>query len=321
MISRLVSRWVSCACMAAAASGAFADQGTAHGTMNSEIRPVTLVEEADVSLEQRMAVLEQRLAAAESYPAASSNCDPIASSRLSTNCVGTSSTYAGVELAILKANVGALGGSIGGLAGTVTSDFDYEVAPRIILGHERHDGLGLRMSYWQYDHTSGTSDLGVITGLELHALDLEVTNHVRFWGSDLWLSGGVRYAKMDQEYPVGGGALQFQSEGVGPTLAAKLSRDLGRTDWDLFASGRASFVLTDNEVNIVPLAQIEAKESVMRVWEARLGVSRAFHLRGGAVLTSEFAYEVQNWDSAAVAGIIGNDIALIGPAVRLELAF
>src|SRR5690606_34035047 len=184
-------------------------------------------------------------------------------------------------LTILKPHVGSLSVDIPTVTSfNLTSDFDYDVAPRVFIGHERSDGLGFVATYWQHDHsTDPSSTLGVVTGLELHTLDLEVTNHVRFWGSDVWRTGGVRYGKLEQAYSITGlGALAFESEGVGPTLGARVSRALGRTGWDLFASGRASFLLTDNEISLTGLATIEAEESVMKVFDARMGISRTRQL-------------------------------------------
>ena len=331
MLSKFATRWGSLACLAVVTSGALAEPTemppSTRGDANSTaVQPVTLLEpEAPYSLEERLANLEQRFAMLESHPVSPSDCGPIASSRLATHCVFNSSTFAGFELTILKPHVGHLVGSTPplGSSSDLTSDFDYDVAPRVFIGHERSDGLGFLATYWQFDHsTDPSSPLGIVTGLELHTLDLEVTNHVEFWGSDMWLTGGVRYGKLEQAYRVAGlgGALAFESEGVGPTLGARLSRALGHTGWDLFASGRASFLLTDNSISITGTATIEAEESVMKVFDARMGVSRTRQLNNGLLLTSEFAFEVQNWDPSPIAGLIGNDIALFGPTFRVALA-
>ncbi|MGB7347707.1 MAG: hypothetical protein WBD20_26020, partial [Pirellulaceae bacterium] len=242
----------------------------------------------------------------------------------STNSVGCGSVYGGFDFAILKANVGGISGAIPPLAvaGSVTSTFDFDLAPRVYVGLERADGLGFLATYFNYDQDSDPSDLGVITELEMHTIDLEVTSRIKFCGSDLMLSSGFRYADLNQDYVVPGtGALEFDSEGAGLTLGGRFTRDLGATDWDLIIGGRASLLLADNELAIPGLLSVAADESTLKIWEAQAGVRRVRQLASGAEFITEFTFETQNWDSAAIAGIIGNEVSLYGPTVRLAFNY
>lgn len=291
---------------------------------NSEYNEDGVQSSADATLLERLDAYESRLRMLESdlqRPVAH-ECKntAISSTRIFTNSVGCSSTYAGFELAVLKAHVGAIGISVPPipLNASITGPFDYDVAPRVYLGHELASGLGIRATYFHFDDRGNPSQLGITTGLELQSFDLEATNRTKFFGTELLVSGGVRYAQLQQDYQQ---TLVWESEGVGLTMSAQLTRDIGRTNLDLFAGGRGSILMTDNEIGIPGLLVLTNDESTMKIWEGRIGVRHNFAFSNGANLISEVAMETQNWDSAAIAGIIGNDISLIGPAFRMTLSF
>ncbi|TWU19131.1 hypothetical protein [Allorhodopirellula heiligendammensis] len=241
-----------------------------------------------------------------------------------TNSIGCPRTYGGFDFAILQANVGGISGSIAplGISGTVTPTFNLDIAPRIYFGRERSDGLGLRLTYFHYDHTTGPSQLGVDTRLQVQSLDVEATSRIQFHDSDLLLSAGFRYGKLMHNYQVTGlGSLGFDSEGGGLTIGGRYTRGIGHTCWDLFIGGRASILLTDNEIQIPGLISIIGEESTMKVWEGQVGVGRTFDLYNRADLVTEVSFEAQNWDAAAIAGLVGNDISLFGPTFRIGLSF
>lgn len=281
----------------------------------------------EAEYDQRLATLESRLSMIESNSVTpTSVCQNRAtpSTRVSTNSIGCPSTYAGFDFAILKPNVGTIGGAIVplNLSGNLTSTFDFEIAPRFYLGHERSDGLGLRMTYFQFDHRTDPSPLGIVTRLDVQSLDLEATSRIKFCGSDLALSAGFRYGKLAQDYQIAGlGSLGLESEGGGLTIGSRYTRRIGRTHWDMTIGGRASILLTDNEIEIPGLLSVVGDESTMKIWEAQLGVSRTYKFSSRADLLTEFSFETQNWDMAPIAGLIGNDITLFGPSMRLGLSF
>lgn len=284
--------------------------------------------DSDVSLAERLAAFESRLAMVESNPAsiASRNCNtcPIPSTRISTRLKGCPTNYAGFEFAVLKPFVGGISGDIPPLnfSGTVTSTYDYKVGSRFYVGRERADGLGVRLTYFQFDHNSAASGLGIVTGLELHTLDLEVTSRTKFFSSDVLLSAGFRYAKLQQDYGLQGlGSLGFDSEGGGMTIGAQMNRGIGCSKWNLVIAGRGSIILTDNDISIPGLLSVSGEDSTMKIWEARIGLDRKSQLTGRVNWIAGIALEAQNWDAAPIAGLIGNDISLYGPTFRLGLNY
>ena len=279
----------------------------------------------EMSLEDRIKQLESRLSMIESNPVGSScNSCPIPSRRIDTNTLRCPKHYAGFELAVLKAHTGSLAFTGFGGSGAITPEYDYEGSPRIYLGREGCSGLGYRISYFQFDHTADDPTLfGVTTGLEIHALDIELTSRTEFCGCDTMLTAGFRYGDLESNVNapgLGGEILRFSSDGVGPTIGGSLRRDLGQTPWDLIVGGRASLLLTDTALSIPTLVTIDATDSTMQVWEGRIGVERTRQLRR-AQLVTQFSFEAQNWQSGSIAGLISPSFALAGPTFRVGLNF
>lgn len=262
-------------------------------------------------LESRLAMVESQLARNEA----------VSSCRIFSTA-GRSSLYGGIELSLLTANRGALSASLLGRPTTdITEPFDANVAPRLYGGYETARGLGFRTTYWQFDQNTDPSTAGVVTGLEMHSLDLEGTMHTQFHRADVMFSGGLRYGKLELDTGLGGlGALAFESEGMGPTIAAQLSRGLGTSNVSVYAGGRASILLTDNEVSIPGLLSLNAEESSMQVLEIRGGLEHCRRLHNCNLVT-QIGGEVQNWQPGAIAGIIAPNVALYGPAFNIGLHY
>jgi hypothetical protein len=289
----------------------------------------TTLASTTLSFEERMRQLESRMSMLESGPTpARTNCDscPIPSRRIATNSLCHPRHYAGVEVAVLKPYTSSLSGGLFppfGPSGTLTPEYDYEVAPRVFLGRERSSGLGYRLTYFQFDHlTDDVGAFGITSGLEVHALDIDLTSRTEFCGSDVTLLAGLRYGYLKSNLNVPQfGSIQFQSDGVGPTIGAIITRDLGRTAWDLVLGGRGSLLLTDTDMTIPFIANVKASDSTLQIWEARIAARRVRQLNSGAELVTEFGFEAQNWQSGTIAGLLSPNFALAGPTFQIGVNF
>jgi len=155
-------------------------------------------------------------------------------------------------------------------------EFDYDLAPRIWLGVSRDDGLGVRATYWQYDHsaqdrsfafngatmysaqamtvifpayitTATPGDvLSLASGLEVQTLDLEGTQTVCVGRLQALVSAGVRYASLTQESSAWITNSGFTTQelrwsrrfsGLGPTVRMELRRPLGDFGLEFFGAG------------------------------------------------------------------------------------
>jgi hypothetical protein len=165
---------------------------------------------------------------------------------------------------------------------------DYELTPRVWLGYSPQNGIGLRGSYWNFDHASrpfnATSDgvripsatstsvifpslivapfpgdeLSVNQSLEASTFDLEATHDIRFKRLEANIGGGLRYAHSDQRFDslVTGAApaslnWQREFEGIGPLLTAQGKLPLGCTAFYGTAGVNVAFLFGDKNLTRV----------------------------------------------------------------------
>jgi len=226
---------------------------------------------------------------------------------------GCSTTYVGFEASLLKPHTGDI--RIGGV-GAVTPGYDYELAPRIFVGHENADGLGARLTYWQFDHPSENNAIAA-AGLEAHSLDLDVTSRAAFAGWDLMTMAGVRYASL--ELSIGGGPLGLAAttdfDGFGPTLGLE-ARKCFSDSLTLVANGRAGLIFGNTEIGIAPLGSGEAHDHYLQTLEARMGVEYSASVGNGVMFTRAML-EAQTWESGSILGLISPDVGFVGPTLSI----
>jgi hypothetical protein len=167
-------------------------------------------------------------------------------------------------------------------------DYDAEVSPRVWIGYENCKGLGWQVTWWQFDQDPDSlsaqpaaNGFGLITtppfgaidissniptdtmtaasSLYAYTFDLEATQSKLAGCWQLGVSGGVRYAFVEQTYlaqlrnssDVLRGEIDFRhsTEGVGPTIALAASRPVG-CQTHLFVRGRGSVLFGDGETNL-----------------------------------------------------------------------
>ncbi|MCC9605804.1 hypothetical protein LOC68_21100 [Blastopirellula sp. JC732] len=154
-------------------------------------------------------------------------------------------------------------------------DWDMEQSNRIELGYLAPTcGMGWRARYWQFSHSStfdvdsnngltqdegaiiwaSTDDGGTVLGLvdvdtavitqsmDVYVLDLELQKQAT---KSFLVSGGFRYAELDQRYRAvtdeGIAASEMQFQGYGPTIAVEYQKPVyGRLGW--YGNGRTSLL-------------------------------------------------------------------------------
>jgi len=113
-------------------------------------------------------------------------------------------------------------------------DYDLEFSPRVWFGLDFYDGLGWRVTWWEFDHAPaekttsppangfgevrnppfGQTDFGDVdisstipgdifsaaSGLEAYTIDIETLKRTSFCSWDLAIGGGIRYANIEQSY-------------------------------------------------------------------------------------------------------------------------
>ncbi len=262
----------------------------------------------------------------------------------------SSNWYVGVDLPVLKPHMGTLGGYFfDHPAVDITPSHDFQVSPRIYLGFDNAEGLGVRARYWTFDSdaelafpTDGAHDfdfdfgpgevsvLGTQSWLSADTLDLEATQRGCLGHFQFQLAGGFRYAKMetgvgiygdyevdDTDTPYTAG-IDMDFEGVGPTIAIDVRRPFGSRGLALVGNARSSWMFGKTDINGAGVLDafpvgIYADDHMMQINEVSLGVEWSRCLARGGKVTVAAAWEAQAWEWAPVATLLHQDIGLTGP--------
>jgi hypothetical protein len=248
-------------------------------------------------------------------------------------------------------------------------DFDYDVqfTPRLWLKGELQNGGGLRIAYWQFDHSAGQEAanapangfgrvstpnrfgnvdisatvpgerLSARSSLNLFAIDLEGVRDAELGNWRLVVSGGLRYAEIEQRYSarldnVAGalaGEIDFRHDmqAIGPTAAILVERPLPYA-FTVFTDTRMALLFGDASsrlnagenldlVNPFQETATTSRDDVMFVAETRIGV-----LWGPRVFRQWYpfvglALEGQFWDGAGSATTEEGNLGLFGLNVML----
>lgn len=236
----------------------------------------------------------------------------------------TSNWYVGLDLAVLKPHMGSLGFNNGVADIAITPEHDYNVAPRVWLGWENAEGLGVRARYFTFDADASQPVAGTpfstATQLEAQTFDFEATQRGYLGKLQFQLGGGFRYANMETGIslipPNGGIGMDF--EGFGPTVAIDVRRPFGSRGLALVGGARSSWMYGETDFHgtgifaAVPQS-VFAEDHMMQINELSLGVEWSRCLARGSKVSVAALWEAQAWEWAPVAGLIHQDIGLTGP--------
>lgn len=168
-----------------------------------------------------------------------------------------------------------------GVFSTTFQDFSYDVSvsPFFWVGWESCNGLGAKARYWHFDQSSnplnvnvpaggtlfaaiplgvapaqpnvdGPADVSFSSNLRLEVIDVVGTYALRGECWTLNLSGGARYADIDQAYNVSAQVPLFAAainsshrfQGVGPTVAFDARRKLGDSGLSLYGNSQGALL-------------------------------------------------------------------------------
>lgn len=163
--------------------------------------------------------------------------------------------------------------------------YDLEFTPRAYVGWQNNDGIGLRATWWLFDHAAATASasppangfgsitpppfgdvdistvvptdtLSATTSLQTYTIDIEATRESNFRGWNLGVAGGIRYAFNEQTYlaqttddaDVLRGQIDFKhsTEGFGPTISLNAYRPIA-SDAGFFTKARGSVLFGNSE--------------------------------------------------------------------------
>ncbi len=240
-----------------------------------------------------------------------------------------SNWYVGFEAAILKPHVGSL--AIGNPLNSVVPTYDYELSPRVWLGWENSEGIGVRARYWQIDADATEAASGIHSWVTADTLDFEGTLRGCLGRTDLLLSGGFRYAKLENGLAALGEDIAVAVEGCGLTLALEASRSIGTRGFALVGGFRQSWIYSDTDVTgsavaFLPGGWARFEDDVLQISEANVGIQWSRCLANGSTMTAAALWEVQTWEPTGnlpllggVLGGVNSDIGFSGPTLSIAL--
>jgi hypothetical protein len=230
-------------------------------------------------------------------------CDPDCCDGCGDGCCdpGCGGLVADIELTLLRYfQEGGVTDPIGAPA-----EYDYEFAPRFVLGYVGPGGLGIRTRYWEIDG-SATSEAGLPVGVNAYNIDIEAfQEYCLGCNTTIELSLGVRYAELWQDAV----DIRLQSlaitgfSGFGGTMAAEVNRAV--FVGDIYARARLSVLMGDAVVRQIDPAGFAlssyADDCTATQTELGLGYEICRCTNFG-MLTLRAGVEWQNWANMAVAG-------------------
>jgi hypothetical protein len=281
----------------------------------------------NVELEQRIQRLEAQLS--QSQHQAVPDPGALIEQRLLQQEAGTGGLFGSVEVTFLQPAFSGMNSVFGFTAGRVF-DTSYQSGVRYVLGYVNDSGLGVRGRYWSFDNSSPYIEpyAPARFGIDVQAVDGEVTlaQGMRHW--DLEVCGGLRYGKLQYSNPeltlYNPGLVTF--EGVGPTIGISGRRILGHSGFSLFGNVRGALMIGDIRTGslllTVPRGTIQ--DEVMKTFENQLGVAWNRNLPNHMFLEVRTAWETQYWMSDSLSDDVfgvGSNLAFMGPTLAVELRY
>lgn len=211
---------------------------------------------------------------------------------------------------------------------------------RFVLAKEHCTGLGVRFQYFDFDTDAsyrGEWENGTVIpvagplDVDVHAIDIEVTQRAEFRFWDLLVSGGLRQGSVG----IGQGGSLFSGigsfygiasgvdfDGVGPTVALEAQRPLGVTGLSIVGRARWSLLFGELEQMATfgggaPPTFASVTDDHVQVTEVQFGMNYTKRIRGANASFGVF-WEAQRWDSDS--GALG-DLALHGLSLQSGLAY
>ncbi|MGA2063515.1 MAG: hypothetical protein ABSG86_01025 [Thermoguttaceae bacterium] len=256
-------------------------------------------EEADgTAAPADLATLQKRLDALEQQYASAAQCGQTCCQSLCCDPCHCPGVVFGAELALLRFHDSL---------GLANSYNDLEAAPRIWAGWTGAGGLGARVRWFDYEDTSSTS---LVERVRLYTVDMEITDTFQLGAK--WsglLSGGVRYAELNERNFDFLKGIRYVNSGAGPVLGVELYRQVTNSI-SLFALGRESLIFSDESIGIdAGKTVVRPQNTTFAISEIQLGGEWRKPLQGTAYFFARIAAEGQWWGGAQV-GVV--DVGLVG---------
>lgn len=255
--------------------------------------------------------------------------------------------YSGIDLLFLSpklnsANVTDIfyyGDAPGGGEGFGSIDEPLEFAQRVFVGYQGEAGGGMQVRWFTFDNdleyagaweNGSEIPLNGDVNLDVDALDIELTQRGNFGIWNLWVTGGVRYGRLDLTE----GAINFEDvpafiypgrtgtefEGAGPTVSLQAARDVLWDGVSIFGNARTALLFGDTELSsaFFDESPLIVQNDCVQVWEFQFGTRVQRPVTEAMDLIVGIFWEAQRWDSDS--NLLG-DLAFHGFGTQVALLY
>jgi hypothetical protein len=192
------------------------------------------------------------------------------------------------------------------------TDMNYRTGFRGWLGFQREDGLGIRLTGFDYFQRGGTA--ATVTPrsvVDTNYIDLEVIDSFNICNWNLLVGGGIRYDDTRLVTPLSaglGGSQDSRFTGAGPVVSAQLARAVNER-LSLFGGIRSSILAGSNP------SQVPADDTLLTIQELQVGGQFNRPLSNGGMGFIRTGIEGQ-WYSG-FADLDSEDLTLMGAFVSI----
>lgn len=203
----------------------------------------------------------------------------------------------------------------------VHNSFQFDTAPRFWLGYVTRSGLGFRVQYWEFRHSSDTEFLdpiGLTTfggAMRFRTFDWEATQQVDYRRWRMLFFGGFRYGEIRQSetFNILGTLANYQLSqafnGIGLTGGVNLNRSLFNSkQFSWYTNTRGSILFGDRSYNyqagtdiIIPTfagANFKLSGDTLGILEIATGPQWQKPLKRGGQFFVRGGFEGQLWLNA-----------------------
>jgi hypothetical protein len=198
------------------------------------------------------------------------------------------------------------------------TDQNYRTGFRGWIGYQREDGLGLRLTGFDYFQRGGTSaTVGARSVVDTNYLDLEIIDSINVCNWNLLVGGGIRYddtrvSNIDINSTGIGGFVNSRFTGVGPVISAQLTRAVNE-NVSLFGGMRSSILAGSNPT--VGAGRLD--DTLVTIQELQVGGQFNWARDRGGMAFIRSGMEAQ-WYSGFVDGD-SEDLTLMGGFITVGI--
>ncbi len=179
---------------------------------------------------------------------------------------------------------------------------DYEASPRLALTYMSSADVGVRMTYWEWNHSADVVETR-FDFMDTYNLDVELVKQLTFTQNTLVeVTAGLRNNNTDASF--GGSVDNF--DGIGGLIGAKLGL-MTSGGGLVYARAKTAILGGDSEDSITG----ELFDAVRQQTELGVGFEKSIQV-GSMTITPRSGFEWQNWSGFAIDPVDEHADASVG---------